>query len=149
MSDNDPAWAARFRSKVLDLNLESGCLVWLGGISDTGYGNFTIGPGERLNAHRTAWLLEYGELPPPHLVLDHLCRNRWCVNVAHLEAVTPSVNVLRGEKSSPRKDPALCASGRHAWTEENLFSYRGTVTCRLCKNEMQRKGYARRKAQKS
>lgn len=148
MNINEPAWAARFRSRILDLNLESGCLVWLGGISDTGYGNFTLRTGERLNAHRTAWLLEYGELPPPHLILDHLCHNRWCVNVEHLEAVTYSVNTLRGKKSSPRQDPALCASGRHPWAGDNLYTYRGVTTCRACKNETQRKNYARRKKQR-
>lgn len=30
------------------------------------------------------------------LTIDHLCRDRACVNPAHLEAVTISINVLRG-----------------------------------------------------
>lgn len=46
-----------------------------------------------IRAHRARWL----EAGKPHAdVLDHLCRNRWCCNPAHLESVTPAENVRRG-----------------------------------------------------
>ena len=147
--NDDIVWAARFKSKVLDLGLESGCLIWLGGIDSNGYGNFTATPQLRLKAHRAAWLLEFGELPDPHLVLDHRCRNRWCVNPAHLEPVTYSVNSQRG-LSNRRPDPALCAAGLHPWAGENIFYRKGSkyATCRACKNQRQREGYARRRKAK-
>lgn len=39
--------------------------------------------------------LAYGDVPPG-LVVDHLCRNRGCINPAHLEAVTNEENIRRG-----------------------------------------------------
>ena len=144
--NDEPEWAARFHAKVLDLDLDSGCLVYLGG-TVTGYGSFTISQELRLPAHRAAWLLAYGELPPPDKVLDHLCRHTWCVNVAHLEAVTSSENVLRGHNATAhRPDQTLCAKGLHPWVPSNLVRLStGYMTCRECKRTQQRKAYARRR----
>jgi hypothetical protein len=44
-------------------------------------------------AHRVRFEAATGHTPE---VLDHLCRNRWCCNPEHLEAVSPAVNVRRG-----------------------------------------------------
>ena len=57
------------------------CWHWLGAKKITGYGNISI-RGKTLTAHRVAWVLTYGVLDPT-LTLDHLCRNRACVNPAH------------------------------------------------------------------
>ena len=48
----------------------------------------------RLSAHRAAWLLAHGELPPPDKVLDHQCRHTWCVNVAPTMPPRPVVAPL-------------------------------------------------------
>lgn len=46
-----------------------------------------------VRAHRARWAEAGNEKAP---TLDHLCRNRWCCNPAHLESVTPAENVRRG-----------------------------------------------------
>ncbi|GAA2699931.1 HNH endonuclease signature motif containing protein [Nonomuraea recticatena] len=66
------------------------CVIWTGPLNDRGYG---LGPRNRL-AHRAIFELEVGPIPEG-LTLDHLCRVRACVNPAHLEPVTRSVNTRR------------------------------------------------------
>lgn len=46
---------------------------------------------------RHAHILRYEQINgPAPAVLDHLCRNRWCCNPAHLDAVSHTENVRRG-----------------------------------------------------
>lgn len=69
-----------------------GCWEWLGFIRPDGYGRVSPNRREML-AHR--WYFEHfeGYCPP---TLDHTCRNRRCVNPAHLEPVSRQSNVRRG-----------------------------------------------------
>lgn len=68
------------------------CWTWTGPMHPDGYGCHG-----RRQAHRWAFLQSFE--PTPGLVLDHLCGNRDCVNVAHLEEVTHLENVRRGRGS--------------------------------------------------
>lgn len=71
----------------------SGCWLWLGAVAGT-YGRFH--DGERSSqAHRFSYTLYRGAISPG-LDLDHLCRNRLCVNPWHLEPVSRQENVTRG-----------------------------------------------------
>jgi len=73
---------------------QTGCWTWTGRRHSKGYGVIES-MALRYPAHRVSYLLHVG--PIPHgLVIDHLCRNRSCVNPAHLEPVTNGENVLRG-----------------------------------------------------
>jgi hypothetical protein len=69
-----------------------GCWVWGGpttsGYSAVGVGRTTVG------GHRLAYTELVGPIPAGHEI-DHLCRNRRCVNPAHLEPVTKSENKRR------------------------------------------------------
>ena len=72
----------------------NGCHQWTAYCGENGYGRFYL-DGRGLLAHR--WSYERHVGPIPHgLQIDHLCRNRGCVNPEHLEPVTPSENVRRG-----------------------------------------------------
>jgi hypothetical protein len=81
-----------WRHVVRDPDTE--CWEWTAARKNGGYGSFAIGKGN-VYAHRFAYEMLVGPIPEG-LELDHLCRNRGCVNPDHLEPVTRQVNVLRG-----------------------------------------------------
>lgn len=74
---------------------DSGCWVWTGGKSPSGYGVTSI-DRRQVRVHRAVYELFVGPIPAG-LQLDHLCRVRACCNPDHLEPVTCRENLLRGQ----------------------------------------------------
>ncbi len=116
---------------------ETGCIQWMAALGSRNYGAFTY-----LNeqfAHRLAYRWGHGEIPTG-LVVDHLCRNRSCVNPEHMEAVTMRENVLRGEgRAATNARKTHCHNG-HVLAGSNLMASRRTRArrCRPCFNAWQR-----------
>lgn len=125
----------------------SPCVRWCGGFSDTGYGSFSGEGRKRTNAHR--WAYEHWVGPVAKgLHLDHLCRNRWCVNPQHLEPVAPRENWARGDGPllAARLRAATHCSKGHEFTEANTYvSREGRRTCRACRRERQARFRARQR----
>lgn len=72
------------------------------------------------------------------MTLDHLCRNRLCVNPEHLEVVSRGENVLRGVGvTAENKRKTHCAHG-HEFTTENTYRYGNKRHCRTCRTENMR-----------
>jgi len=70
------------------------CWGWTKSKTKAGYGKISDGQ-KTLLAHRISYILNKGEIPND-LQIDHLCRNRWCVNPDYLEIVTQARNIQRG-----------------------------------------------------
>jgi hypothetical protein len=112
------------------------CWYWRGSVNIDGYGQFNLiatHPGIKVvQVHRYAYQLIKGTIPP-NLVLDHLCRNKRCVNPNHLEAVTSRTNTLRGiGVTAQNKKKTHCPRG-HPYEGENLYARPdGGRDCRKC-----------------
>jgi len=123
-------FSERFWAKV-DRRALNECWPWLGGLRGGGYGQFYIGKRTSAPAHRVAYQLVKGEVPPD-LVMDHLCRNRSCCNPDHLEPVTNRENVLRGISPAARNAAKTHCRLGHPLSGDNVKSW-GNRDLRVCK----------------
>ena len=87
-----------------DVDADSGCWNWRGNVSGSGYGRFPQrGTRKMIQAHRYFYESMVGSVPDGKF-LDHLCRNRQCVNPDHLEVVTNRENTRRGDSTILTKE---------------------------------------------
>lgn len=121
----------------------SGCWEWQGWINAGGYGQIRT-CGKNWAVHRFVFTL-LGFVIPSVLSIDHLCRNRRCVNPDPLVPVPIRTNVLRGiGPSAQNAKKERCKRG-HALTDNNVYRYSdGRRSCRQCAR-MHYRNYRRRK----
>lgn len=123
--------------------LPNGCWQWRGCMHSEGYGVYGKSPKY---AHRMSYERARGPIAAG-LQIDHLCKDRACVNPDHLEAVTQSVNILRGDSPGALSvRTGRCGRG-HEWTPENTYVRKdgGGRQCRACARENLRNLHRRRK----
>jgi hypothetical protein len=114
----------------------TGCWLWGGSVDAKGYGMVRFN-GKNARAHRAVFTVMTGITP---VEIDHLCRERSCVNPAHLENVSKLENIAR------RPKPTECPKG-HPLRGFNVFlNSKGKRCCRVCARNNSRKQNAKRMA---
>lgn len=132
--------AERFREHA-EVGARGECWAWRGHHDRHGYASSR--GKTSTSGHRIAYLLHRGSIPAG-MVLDHLCRNRGCVNPWHLEVVTSQENTIRQRRSG------LCRAGLHEMTGHNVqLSKDGYYRrCRACNYVATRKAARKWRAKK-
>lgn len=145
----EQAWETQFWSKV-EIGHPLGCWEWRGTrCPEKGYGKATVayrGNG----AHRLAYEYFHGPLgldpaTGDQLELDHLCRNRGCVNPDHMEPVTHAENIWRSSRYAGHE---ACRQG-HLRSEHGAFNINGHRYCKACARAWQGKHQAKKAAERA
>ena len=110
------------------------CWIWTGAQS-LGYGQTSI-KHKVIWAHRFSYELHKGPIPDG-LQIDHLCKNKLCVNPDHLEAVSQKENLRRGDGIAARNSKKTHCPQGHEFTPENTYHRKDKdgKFCRKCVTE--------------
>lgn len=121
------------------------CWEWTGAGANSvrGYGLFWYG-GKLQQAHRVVYTLLVGEIPEG-LQLDHLCRNKSCVNPNHLEPVTARVNTLRSDGITAKLALRTHCKNGHEFNSENTSFLPNRRRCKICNRSIAKKYYYKQK----
>lgn len=126
--------------KILSKNVKitEGCWLWIASKSKNGYGKIVF-EKKHTSAHRVIYQ-HFKGLIPKGMVIDHLCRNKICVNPSHLEAVTQKENILRGfSPASLNSKKTICKNG-HFLSGKNLYvTPNGRRNCVICRQNSSKK----------
>jgi hypothetical protein len=115
------------------------CWYWTGAVKNNGYGEVEIqGEDRQLAVHRVTYEMAKGRIPDG-MVIDHLCRNTVCVNPDHMEVVTNTENLRRGNGfNGVNARKTHCIRG-HPLSGDNVYIWlkngRECRGCKACKRE--------------
>lgn len=107
-----------------------GCIIWTGAVQSSGYGSVTNGKGSSVLVHRREWEHTNGPIAPG-MTIDHLCRERLCINVEHMEVVSRAENSRRKNEAQTHcvRGHDLINGDVRLQTRKNGLTYR---VCRDC-----------------
>lgn len=138
--------------RPVGLRTRSVCYVWPGPKYRNGYGRLVVVRGGKDNnmlAHRVVYEGVFGKIPEG-LTIDHLCRNRACVNPKHMRVVSQRENTLAGNSPSAINARKTECHRGHALSGYNLMLPKyGGRKCRKCHNLMRNLKSAERKARRN
>jgi hypothetical protein len=130
----DEKEAQRFDEKI---ELGDKCHEWMAGKTETGYGKFKL-RGKTKRAHVLSWQRAAGREVREGLEINHLCRNRACVNAGHLQECTTRENVLHSDGVASKNLTKTNCSRGHEYTKENCVPaswVKGQRSCLTCNKE--------------
>lgn len=131
-------------SEKFQINYETGCWEWTGALDIGGYGQISVDNRCKL-AHRISWNVFKGAIPNG-LQIDHLCRNRKCVNPDHLRVTTRKDNILCSNGITARQVRQTHCKRGHEFTKENTYiDTKEGRNCIECKRMLQRRWGAKNK----
>ena len=114
------------------------CVEAHGVPNNWGYGRIKLNQ-RSYASHRLAYMLVHGPIPR-HLQIDHICRNRKCINVSHLQLVTPKENTLSGNGIAAKNSRKTHCNKGHEFSAKNTFydlSAPNKRRCRICRTKYQ------------
>jgi hypothetical protein len=82
--------------KMFWVDSETGCWNWTGFITKKGYSGNVRWRGKNIPAYSAFYREFVDAFPVEGYEMDHLCKNRNCVNPKHLESVSHKTNCRRG-----------------------------------------------------
>lgn len=124
----------KFISLIPKPNKISNCWLWDYSISDHGYGRYKLF-GKMRYAHRISYEIYFGKIGK-NLEIDHLCRNRNCINPRHMELVSTKENTQRGLASRKKNFQIKLCKRNHPYFGANIISHKNNKrSCRLCARE--------------
>jgi hypothetical protein len=126
----------RFYAKV---EFSDGCWNWKGAKNSRGYGSFSVA-GKTILVHRISVVLSGREIPDG-LLIDHICRNKSCVNPGHLRVATFKENA----ENTAAVEKTHCKHG-HEYTPANTIRKTGFRNCRTCQARYYRNWSGRKTA---
>ena len=136
------SWLLPFGREMIAVSRATGCWLWLGMQDKEGYGLILAHRDKDIRINETRWMIKahryfydkYVRGLRRNEVIDHLCRNRLCVNPKHLDPTTDQENIRRG-KAGRRTH---CKRG-HEKTDDNVRYSGRSYHCKKC-DSLRREG---------